>query len=76
MDASQPSWSGRLRWFGDTQIYGTPTTWVLTNQLEVLGPPFMMNVYESEGRKLRYTASDVARMIDICLERDHNLSLK
>ena len=69
VDTSQPSWSGRLRWFGDTQIYGTPTTWVLTSELEVLGPPFMMNVYESEGRKLRYSANDIARMIDICLEK-------
>lgn len=68
-DTSDPSWFGRLRWFADTQMYGTPTTWVLTDQLDVLGPPFVMNVYESEGRKLRYTTHDISRMIDICLEK-------
>jgi len=56
--------AGRFKWFEDTQIYGTPTTWVLTPQLEVAGPPFFMNVYESDGRKLRYTPDDIARLID------------
>jgi len=56
--------SGRFKWFRDTQTYGTPTTWVLTPRLDVTGPPFFMNVYESEGRKLRYGADDIAAMID------------
>ena len=38
-------------------------------RLEVLGPPFYMNVYESDGRKLRYTPDDVAAMIEVCLQR-------
>ena len=56
--------SGRFKWFRDTQTYGTPTTWVLTPQLDVTGPPFFMNVYESDGRKLRYAADDIAALID------------
>ena len=56
--------SGRFKWFRDTQTYGTPTTWVLTPRLDVIGPPFFMNVYESEGRKLRYGADDIAALID------------
>ncbi len=65
-EASATGWHGRFRWFADTQTYGTPTTWVLTRDLTVLGPPFFMNVYESQGRKLRYTADDISRMIEIC----------
>ncbi len=60
--------TGRFKWFQDRQIYGTPTTWVLTPQMEVAGPPFFMNVYESEGRKLRYGADDIALLIDRVLE--------
>ena len=56
--------SGRFKWFRDTQTYGTPTTWVLTPRLDVTGPPFFMNVYESDGRKLRYGADDIAALID------------
>ena len=56
--------SGRFKWFRDTQVYGTPTTWVLTPRLDVTGPPFFMNVYESDGRKLRYAADDIAALID------------
>lgn len=59
--------SGRFKWFRDTSDYGTPTTWVLTPYLEVVGPPFFMNVYEANGRKLRYTADDIAATIDIVL---------
>lgn len=58
-----PAWAGRFKWFEDDQTYGTPTTWVLTRDLEILGPPFFKNVYESEGRKLRYTPADVERLI-------------
>jgi len=61
--------SGRFKWFRDTQTYGTPTTWVLTPRLDVIGPPFFMNVYESDGRKLRYAADDIAALIDRVLER-------
>ncbi len=64
----RPPWQGRFKWFEDTQMYGTPTTWVLTRDLGVPGPPFFMNVYESEGRKLRYTARDIAVMLDRVLE--------
>jgi putative intracellular protease/amidase len=67
-DAGAPAWQGRFKWFADTQTYGTPTIWVLTADLEVRGPPFFMNVYESEGRKLRFTPEDVARMIDVCMD--------
>ncbi|MCH8200544.1 MAG: hypothetical protein IIB85_01335 [Chloroflexi bacterium] len=55
---------GRFKWFQDDQIYGTPTTWVLTADMEVAGPPFYMNVYETEGRKLRYGPDDIAGLID------------
>ncbi len=65
----EPAWHGRFKWFGDSQTYGTPTIWVLTADLRVIGPPFFMNVYESAGRKLRYTTEDVARMIDACRRR-------
>ena len=61
--------SGRFKWFRDTQAYGTPTTWVLTPRLDVAGPPFFMNVYESDGRKLRYAADDIAALIDRVLGR-------
>ncbi len=61
--------SGRFKWFRDTQVYGTPTTWVLTPGLIVAGPPFFMNVYESDGRKLRYAADDVAALIDRVIEQ-------
>lgn len=60
----RPLWQGRFKWFEDSQTYGTPTTWVLTPQLTVPGPPFFMNVYESDGRKLRYTPDDVAALLD------------
>ena len=63
------TWHGRLKWFEDIQTYGTPTTWVLTPDLEIVGPPFFMNVYESEGRKLRYTPAQVERAIETCLQR-------
>lgn len=68
-EASAPAWHGRFRWFADTQTYGTPTTWVLTKDLTVLGPPFFMNVYESQGRKLRYTTDDISQMIEICRQQ-------
>ena len=32
--------------------------------LRVPEPPFSMNVYESEGRKIRYTVRDVEDLID------------
>ena len=60
--------AGRFKWCQDTQIYGTPTTWVLTPRMEVAGPPFFMNVYETEGRKLRYGADDIAGLIDLVLQ--------
>jgi putative intracellular protease/amidase len=63
-----PAWRGRFKWFDDTQTYGTPTTWVLTPQLVTPGPPFVMNVYESEGRALRYAPRDIARVLDSMLE--------
>ena len=59
---------GRFKWFQDDQIYGTPTTWVLTADMEVAGPPFYMNVYETEGRKLRYGPDDIAGLIDRVLQ--------
>ena len=59
---------GRFKWFQDTQIYGTPTIWVLTPDMEVAGPPFFMNVYETEGRKLRYGPDDIAGLIDRVLQ--------
>ena len=59
-----PTWQGRFKWFQDTQTYGTPTIWVLTRDLEIPGPPFFMNVYESDGRKLRYTPDDIAGLLE------------
>jgi len=60
----RPPWQGRFKWSEDTQAYGTPTMWVLTPALEVFGDPFFMNVYESEGRALRYTVRDVRSRLD------------
>ena len=54
-----PGWQGRFKWRADSQMYGTPTMWVLKPDLTVFGKPFHMNVYESEGRRLRYTVRDV-----------------
>ncbi len=71
-----PPWTGRFRWFGETQTYGTPTTWVLTPGLKVAGPPFFMNVYESEGRKLRYAADDIAALIDRVLDQSNGASCR
>ncbi|MHC5115087.1 MAG: DJ-1/PfpI family protein [Planctomycetota bacterium] len=64
-----PRWQGRFKWHEDDQTYGTPTTWILTPDLEVIGPPFFKNVYESEGRKIRYTAKDMEIMLDRVLKR-------
>lgn len=59
-----PSWQGRFKWYRDTQAYGTPTLWILDPDLRVRGKPFYMNVYESEGRLLRYSARDVGSRLD------------
>ena len=32
--------------------------------MRVVGEPFYMNVYESPGRELRYTAGDVGARLD------------
>ncbi|NNF42658.1 MAG: hypothetical protein HKN62_06365 [Phycisphaerales bacterium] len=63
-EAGDPPWHGRFKWFEDDQTYGTPTTWVLNGDGVVVGPAFYKNVYESPGRKLRYTARDVAEVLD------------
>ncbi len=63
-DSAAPSWQGRFKWFEDDQTYGTPTTWVLTPALNIPGPPFCRNVYESEGRKLRYRPDDLSGLLD------------
>ena len=60
----RPSWQGKFKWYRDTQTYGTPTLWILDPKLRVFGTPFFMNVYESKGRKLRYTARDVGSRLD------------
>ena len=59
-----PAWQGRFKWYRDTQQYGTPTFWILKPDLTVYGPPFFMNVYESPGRKIRYTAADIRARLD------------
>ncbi len=61
---SRPSWQGRFKWYQDTQTYGTPTLWILKPDLTVYGAPFFMNVYESPGRKIRYTARDVSARLE------------
>jgi hypothetical protein len=61
---SPPPWQGRFKWYEDTQTYGTPTLWILDSDLTVFGVPFFMNVYESEGRAIRYTVRDVAARLD------------
>ena len=60
----RPSWQGRFKWYQDTQTYGTPTLWILKPDLTVYGTPFFMNVYESSGRKIRYTARDVSARLE------------
>jgi hypothetical protein len=37
---------------------------VLKTNLQVFGQPFFMNVYESEGRHLNYSARDVGGRFD------------
>ena len=64
----RPSWQGRFKYYRDTQAYGTPTLWVLTPDLRVHGEPFYMNVYESEGREIRYTARDVSARLERLLQ--------
>ncbi|MHC4732667.1 MAG: DJ-1/PfpI family protein [Planctomycetota bacterium] len=64
-----PAWQGRFKWFEDEQIYGTPTFWVLTPDLEIPGPPFCRNVYEGSGRKLRFSPDDVAAILDRILSK-------
>lgn len=60
----RPAWQGKFKWHRDTQTYGTPTLWLLKPDLTVFGQPFFMNVYESPGRKLRYTVRDVGSRLD------------
>ncbi len=60
----RPPWQGRFKWHADTQTYGTPTIWVLGPDLEVVGDPFFMNVWESEGRAIRFTPRDVRARLD------------
>ena len=64
----RPAWQGRFKWSEDTQTYGTPCLWILDADLRVFGKPFYMNVYESEGRLLRYSARDVGSRLDRLLE--------
>jgi len=59
-----PEWQGRFKWHEDSQTYGTPTIWILEPDLTVAGNPFFMNVWESEGRAIRYTPRDVAARLD------------
>ena len=56
--ADDPPWLGRFRDDGEHQLYGTPTTWVLGRDGEVMMPPFYGNNYEVD-RALKYTARDV-----------------
>lgn len=68
-----PIWQGRFKWHEDTQTYGTPTLWILSRNpdrgdLEVYGEPFHMNVYESEGRRIRYTVRDIKARLDRLLD--------
>lgn len=60
----RPDWQGKFKWYGDTQAYGTPTLWILDRERRVFGKPFHMNVYESEGRRIRYTTRDVSSRLD------------
>ncbi len=64
-----PDWQGRFKWYEDTQTYGTPTIWTLDSNLRVVGNPFCMNVYESEGRKLRFTVRDIRSRLDRILRQ-------
>ena len=58
------SWQGRFKWHQDEQTYGTPTTWVLSPQLEVLAKPFHGNVYEAVPVSINYTVRDVVAVLD------------
>ncbi|MHC4991438.1 MAG: hypothetical protein ACYTGC_10695, partial [Planctomycetota bacterium] len=67
----EATWAGRFKWHQDDQTYGTPTVWVFPADRTLLGPPFFKNVYESEGRKLRYTPRDVGVMIERAMGAEH-----
>ncbi len=64
-----PTWQGRFKWFDDSQMYGTPTIWILDRELRCVGPPFVQNNYEGEGGKIRYDDRAVRLRLEVALER-------
>ena len=60
-------WQGRFKWHQDHQRYGTPTIWLLDNQLRVIREPFWGNVYEAVPPQINYTVRDVMAALDLAL---------
>lgn len=64
-------WMGAFRSASDTQLYGVPSLWLLSNDGEVLADPFGGNVYHPHGPdvSINYTFADVDAKLQTLLAR-------
>lgn len=62
-------WQGKLKWHQDPRTYGTPTIWLLDNQLRVLSEPFFGNDYDGDPPQINYGFHDVRKRIEEHLEQ-------
>ena len=63
-------WQGAFRAEKETQFYGVPSFWLVSDSGEILAPPFRGNVYHPHGAELHisYTLSDVDAAIQALLK--------
>lgn len=57
------SWLGRFKPEGDTQIYSTPTIWLILPDGTIVEGPFYGNRYSHRIRKITYTVRDIEKAI-------------
>lgn len=64
------AWHGAFRKEGETQFYGVPSFWLLSDSGEVLGEPFRGNVYHPHGSavNIAYTYSDIDAAISALVQ--------
>jgi len=63
-------WQGAFRDEKETQFYGVPGFWLVSDNGEILAPPFRGNVYHPHGAEvhINYTLSDVDAAIQTLLK--------
>lgn len=63
------AWQGAFRKANETQNYGVPTFWILSNDGEVLAEPLRGNVYYPHGAEVNisYSFSDIDKLLQSVL---------